>query len=114
MPDKSIVEQRRKAVRSLCEEDPDLELEIDSFVIRLAEQVDHLQDAEQAGALDALSEQAASIGDQADRLGYPDFARIVQKICVACGEDEALFVREALGQLTELTRCIRMGHRGAA
>ena len=69
MPDKSSVEQRRKAVRSLCEEDPDLEPEIDSFVIRLAEQVDHLQDAEQVGAFDALSERAASIGEQADRLG---------------------------------------------
>lgn len=108
------MEQRRKAIRSLREEEDDLDLEIDSFVIRLAEQVDHLQDAEQVGALDALSEKAAAMGEEAERLGYPDFARIVQKICAACGEDEAIFVREALGQLTELTRCIRLGHRGAA
>jgi hypothetical protein len=108
------VDKRRIAIRSLCEEDPDLEDSIDSFVIHLAEQIDHLQDAEQAGALDALSEQASSIGEEADRLGYPDFARVVQKICAACGEDEAFSVRDQLSQLTELTRCIRLGHRGAA
>lgn len=108
------MDKRRKAVRSLREEEPDIEGSIDSFVIRLAEQIDHLQDAEQAGALDALSEQAFAIGEEADRLGYPDFARVVQKICVACGEDEAFSVRDQLSQLTELTRCIRLGHRGAA
>jgi hypothetical protein len=108
------VETRRKAVRSLREEDPEVEGSLDSFVIHLAEQIDQLQDAEQAGALDALSEQASAIGEEADRLGYPDFARVVQKICAACGEDEAFSVRDQLLQLTELTRCIRLGHRGAA
>ena len=52
--------------------------------------------------------------DEAEQLGYPDFARIVQKMCLACREDEANSVYESLVQLTELTRCIRLGHRGAA
>ncbi len=108
------MEIRRKAIRSVYEENPGLDDQIDLFVRRLAEQIDHLQDAECAGAFDALSEKASLLGDEAEQLGYPDFARIVQKMCLACREDEANSVYESLVQLTELTRCIRLGHRGAA
>lgn len=107
------MEIRRKAIRSLLEENTDLEDYISAFVIRLAEQVDHLQDAERVGALDELSERVTAMAAQADRLGFPDFARMAQKVCAACSEDQRVFVRESLAQLTELTRCIRLGHRGA-
>ena len=91
-----------------------MEDRIDSFVIRLAERVDLLQDAERQGALDALSDAAARMGEQAERLGYPDFARVAEKLCAACLEEHRPFVREALIQLTEVTLRIRRGYRGAA
>lgn len=104
----------RKVIRSLHEQNPELEDRIDSFVIRLAERVDQLQDAERQGALAVLSEAAASIGEQAERLGYPDFARMAEKVCAACSEEHRPFVRDTLIQLTEITRRIRRGYRGAA
>ncbi|MDE0886589.1 MAG: hypothetical protein OSB70_13770 [Myxococcota bacterium] len=106
--------QERKPVYSILDDSVDLEDSIHFFVIGLAEQVDLLQDDEQSSDYESLEERAALIADQADRMGYPEFARAARKVAQACADELKDVIQKGLFDVTELARCIRLGHRGAA
>jgi hypothetical protein len=108
------VEPIRSPICSLQNENPDLDEAIHEFVIRLAEQVDLLQDDEFCGDLEALEERCSLLGSYAATLGYPDFSDLARKLSQACDAREKDGVQQSLVALTEMTRCIRLGHRGAA
>lgn len=86
---------------------------IDAFVVGLAERVDELQDSEARSALDELSESAGELGVDAAKAGFDALSRVALSIQKACGSGAADDARKALEELTELSRRIRQGHRGA-
>jgi hypothetical protein len=108
------MDDRRKPLYSLREDDLDVEDDISDFVIGLAERVDRLQDAQLAGNVDELSRGAAALALRARELGYPPVVEIAEKIHVGCLELQPDAAERALLELTELARQVRLGHRGAA
>jgi hypothetical protein len=105
---------RRTPVYSLLSTESDLDESIHLFVIGLAEQVDLLQDDEHNSDFEGLEERAVVLAGHADRMGYPDLARVVQKVADSCSEEMKGAVQKGLVQVTEIARCIRLGHRGSA
>jgi hypothetical protein len=108
------MEERREPIRSLYEDEPDLEDDVDRFVITLAERVDTLQDAELGEAFVELDALADSLANDAQRCGYPTLGDVALQICDACKERKSEALQELLVELTELSRRVRLGHRGAA
>ncbi len=107
-------EEIRHPIYSTLTTSPGLEDPIHHFVVGLAEQVDMLQDDEQNSDYESLEERAALIADEADRMGFPEFSRVAQKIAAACSEEFKDTLQQGLVELTEIGRRIRLGHRGAA
>lgn len=105
---------RRSPVYSILSSCSDLDEAIHLFVIGLAEQVDMLQDDEQNSDFDALEERATVLADHADRMGYPELARVAQKVADSCSEEMKGAIQKGLVEVTEIARCIRLGHRGSA
>lgn len=106
--------ERLRPIYSLFEEAVELEEEIDAFVIRLAETVDHLQDSESSGDLDQLSDLALALAGEAARLGYPDLEKVARQVHTGCEDQNKPAIQEALVELTDVARRVRLGHRGAA
>ena len=109
-----MVEERKRPIHSLLQDEPRLQEEISEFVIGLAEAVDSLQDAYSAGDLPGLSQLASDLTSQATRYGYPPLAAAATAVRTACGEQNGEGVRKAIEETTEIARRIRLGHRGAA
>jgi hypothetical protein len=105
---------RPAPIFSQHEHDPELRDAIDRFVVRLGERVDALQDAESARKLPELQLLAEDLCQRAERLGYPLLASLARTVARACGDDKPQLAQEALVELTEVSRRIRLGHRGAA
>ena len=105
---------RLEPIYSLHEKNVELEEEIDRFVVSLGEAVDGLQDAESASDLDRLDDLATALAARASRLGYPALEQVAARVCGACQADDKPAVQTALVALTEVSRRIRLGHRGAA
>jgi hypothetical protein len=108
------MEERRNPIRSTFEDDTELEDDIDRFVIRLAERVDVLQDAEIGEHFDELHALADALASDCERTGYPTLGTVARQICEACKEEKAEAIEEFVVELTELARRVRLGHRGAA
>lgn len=107
-------ERPEPALRSSRESDPEVELQIDAFVIGLGETVDALQDAEAAGHLAVLRELAEGLIDRARVLGYESLADAAHAIALACGDPSPDAARKAVEHFTELSKRARRGHRSAA
>ena len=100
-------------VRSSRSEDPQVADLIDHFTVSLAERVDELQDAEYKGDLGTLGTLSHALGVNALELGFELLAASsteVEGCCLAGDEDAA---RKALLDLTEISKRIRLTHRGA-
>lgn len=102
------------ALRSSRESDPEVEFQIDAFVIGLGETVDALQDAEASGRLEALRELAAPLIGRTLELGYESLSEAAREITLACGEPNPEAARKAVETFTELSKRARRGHRSAA
>jgi hypothetical protein len=113
-PAMSAYERPEPALRSSRENDPEMELEIDSFVVRLGETVDALQDAEAAGRTDQLRAQAEALEARTRQLGYEALAAAARQIVGACDEQSPVAARKAVEDFTELSKRVRRGHRSAA
>ena len=107
-------EEIRHPLYSTLTTSPDLEDPIHHFVVGLAEQVDMLQDDEQNSDFEGLEERAAILSGQAERMGYPELARLTQKVSAFCPGQMKDAVQKGLMEITEMARRIRMGHRGSA
>lgn len=110
----SVYERPEPALRSSREDDPEIELQIDAFVVRLGETVDALQDAEAAGRLDALRQQAEALLTRTRELGYESLADAARRIGEACDDANPVAAHKAVEDFTELSKRVRRGHRSAA
>ena len=108
------MEQRLRPIYSLREDDIEYEDRIDPFVIHLGETVDALQDAEQCGELDLLDELCTTMATQAAAAGYPDLDKLARQVRRACQQADAPATQQSLVELTDLSRRVRLGYRGAA
>ena len=96
------------------EDVPELQDDIDRFVIGLAEYIDSLQDAENDADLDQVERLCVNLAMRSSQLGYQLLAETAEQISDACREGKIEFVSEALLELTRLAQRVRLGHRGAA
>lgn len=101
------------AIFSTRDDDPDLRDEIEAFTVGLAERVDVLQDAEMASNLGGLGPLCASLAADSEKLGFAPLAAAASRVVRACAEDKADAAQEALIELTDVSRRVRLGHRGA-
>ena len=107
-------DDRRRPVYSILGTSSDLEEALHHFVVGLAEQVDTLQDDESNSDFEALEERALMLAQEADRMGYPELARLAHNVATACSEELKDAVQKSLIEVTDLAQRIRLGHRGSA
>ena len=91
-------------LRSSREDDPELELRIDVFVLQLGETVDALQDAEASGRLQALGSLADALVGRCSELGYESLAEVAGQITAACREQNPVAAHKAVVDFTELSK----------
>ena len=110
----AVYERPEPALRSNREGDPEVELQIDAFVVGLGETVDALQDAEATGDLAALRRLAEPLIQRALELGYESLAEVVREIAEAVRDPSPDAAHKAVESFTELAKRVRRGHRSAA
>jgi HPt (histidine-containing phosphotransfer) domain-containing protein len=103
----------RKPILSSRSDEPQAADKIEEFIVRLAERVDDLQDAEFKGDLEDLSTMAHSLGSTALELGFDLLAASASELERCCLSDSVEQVTETLIDLTEIAKQVRMGHRGS-
>ena len=106
--------ERPRPIFSLREDEVEFEDQIDHFVIHLGEAVDALQDAEAANDQDLLDDLSTSMAIQAAEAGYPDLDKLARRVRRAAQQSDTLAIQQSLIELTDLSRRVRLGHRGAA
>ncbi len=109
-----MVERPPKPIRSLREDDPELEEQIDTFIAALGERVDQLQDTEASGDLTGLERLANALAKESEELGYPALRGSALDVAIACSDPNPQTAHKAIVDLTELCQRIRRGHRSAA
>ncbi len=105
---------RQTPIFSTREDEVELGEAIEAFVIELAERVDELQDAERAADLWRLFHLAERLGRASEGLGFTSLAQLARVVARACDEEKADLAQRTLIEITEISRRIRLGHRGAA
>ena len=103
-----------KPIASTRADDPDVEERIDPFVFALGDRIDGLQELELGGSFPALREEAQRFGAEAAELGYAPLASAADRIAAACDERNPESVHKTVVDLTDLSKRVRSGHRGAA
>ncbi len=101
-------------IYSTREDEVELGEAIEAFVIELAERVDQLQDAERAADFGRLLQLAERLGSAAQGLGFTSLGQLARVVARACDEEKADLAQRTLIEITEISRRIRLGHRGAA
>jgi hypothetical protein len=104
---------RPRPIYSSFADDPAYTHRIDAFVLRVAERIDNLQDADIRGDLEALARLASDLGRDARAVGYEALARGAAVVEAACLADEAKEAHAGIVELTAIARLVRLGHRGA-
>ena len=107
-------ERPEPALRSSREDDPEVELRIDVFVLQLGEIVDDLQDAEASGKLSDLASLASELVKRSDELGYELLADASRQILEACQDRNPEAAHKGVVDFTEISKRVRRGHRSAA
>jgi hypothetical protein len=110
----AVYERPEPALRSSREDDPDVELQIDAFVVGLGETVDALQDAEAGGQLAVLRQLAAALEGRTRELGYELLSDVARQMREACDDPNPMAARKAVEDFTALSKRVRRGHRSAA
>ena len=101
-------------IYSARDSDSEARDEISDFVIDLAERVDLLQDAEGGEDLEPLRLLADTLASDAKRLGFDLLAAGATRVAEACVELKPDVAEDAMVELTDIARRVRLGHRGAA
>jgi hypothetical protein len=99
---------------SALEDDPAQHEAIDRFVVELGQHVDQLQDLEALNRLPELGSRARELAERAGGTGYALLADAARQAAEAALEGKREATHDALVELTELARRVRLGHRGAA
>jgi len=102
--------------------DAEMQERLEAFVMALGERIDTLQDLELARDYKQLEAEAVRVGSEAMPLGYPALAEACAVVEAAClrlratglqpPKDVVAAVHEALVELTDVARRVRLGHRG--
>lgn len=103
----------RPPIYSTRADDPAAIDAIAEFLVRVAERIDTLQDAERDGNLKDLAALAGTLAADAEALGFEslaDCASTLERFALA--EDPGA-ARYQLIELTEIACRVRLGHRGA-
>ena len=103
-----------KPIRSAREDDPDLEDSLDTFILRLGEAVDGLQDAVMAQDWARLSARAQAFQRGAEELGYPALVEVLGDVLEAATRADDESARKGVRDLTEIAQRVRRGHHRAA
>ena len=103
----------RDPVRSNRSEDPEVSDLIDHFTLNLAERVDELQDSETKADLGTLGALSHVLAANAAELEFDLLAASATDLEGCCLAGDADAARDALLDLTEISKRIRMTHRGA-
>lgn len=103
-----------KPIRSLHEDDPELEDALDAFILGLGETLDDLQDAVMCQAWGQLITLTEAVVASAQKLGYPALIEVLREIQIAAQNDDSEGARKSVGELTELAQLVRRGHHTAA
>ena len=101
-------------IYSARDRDSEARDEISEFVIGLAQRVDMLQDAEGEDEFEPLRLLADTLASEAKRLGFELLAFGAARVAEACVEQKPDRAGDAMVELTDIARRIRLGHRGAA
>ncbi len=88
--------------------------EISDFVIALAGQIDELQDVELSGDFEPLRILANKLACDAEGFGFQLLAEMALQVAAACDERSPEVAQDAMIEMTEVARRVRLGHRGAA
>jgi hypothetical protein len=99
---------------STREDDPTASEAIDQFIVTLAEQVDALQDADLEGDLKGLGTLATELAERSEDLGYAPLVAVARAVADACRDHKLEDAMAAMVDLTQVSCCIRKGHRGAS
>ena len=100
------------AIRPLLFDDESL-ARLDAFIVSLGEWIDAIQDAEHAGQLETAAKRAADLARDAAGLGLPPLAHAAERVVVSCRSAAPLDARDAIVDLTDVVRRVRLGHRGS-
>ena len=103
-----------KPIRSLHEDDPELEDSLDVFILGLGEAVDGLQDTVMAQDWDQLSARAQEFQQRAEALGYPALVEGLADVLDAAAHSDDEGARKAVLELTETAQRVCRGHHSAA
>jgi hypothetical protein len=103
-----------KPIRSLHEDDADLEDALDAFILGLGETLDDLQDAVMSQSWNQLVVLTEAVVANAQKLGYPALIEVLREIQIAAENDDSEGARKSVGELTELAQLVRRGHHTAA
>lgn len=109
-----MVAKPPQPIRSLREDEPEVEERIEEFIASLGEIIDELQDLEAAEDGSGLARAADALRDTALELGYPALAESAQQVADASADLQPESARKAIVDLTELSQRVRRGHRSAA
>lgn len=107
------MDKRQAPIFSTRDEDPELREALDAFIVSLAERVDLLQDAESGEDIQALALLSLALSEEAQDLGFAPLAAVARNVQRACVESKLEAVQSGVVELTEISRRIRLGHRGA-
>ena len=94
-------------------DDPAFTPSIDAFVLRLAERIDAAQDAYSRRDFKELASLAAALVGDAAAAGFEPIASCASVIEATCLGRQLEAAYLGLVDLTEIARCVRLGHRGA-
>jgi len=94
-------------------DDPALAPIIEAFVLGLAERIDAAQDAYSRRDLKELASLASALVGDAAAAGFEPLASSASVIEATCLGQQLEPIYRGLVELTEIARCIRLGHRGA-
>ena len=93
---------------------PDLDPQIDSFVLELGSIVDAFQDAEVEGQREEIAALAHDLASRAIVLGFAPIAESARRVSEAVVERNREALHKAVVDLTEVALRVRRGHRSAA
>lgn len=102
-----------RPIYSSFADDPALAAGIEAFVLGLAERIDAAQDAYSRRDFKELASLAAALVSDAAAAGFEPLAGGASVIEACCQGRELEPTYRALVELTEIARCVRLGHRGA-
>jgi len=102
-----------RPIFSSLADDPALAPSIEAFILGLAERIDAAQDAYSRRDFKELASLASALVSDAAAAGFEPLASCASQIEATCHGRQLEPPYLALIELTEIARCVRLGHRGA-